>query len=260
MICPGCGARATEGARWCGLCLQPFVADEEVAATAPVALRQDPAVIAATQQAWDALTPPAPAPAPAVPVGAAAAEPVVVGETGRMLGEHRMVVLLDGTTGWVCRLCGHAQVLADSTCPACGTSLFSIETERAERPTGEPTTALLWSLIPGGGQWYLGLRAQALARASLIVLALAAAVSFPARGALGALRLAMALLCTLLWVVSAIDARAVARQGPDAALLTDRRLMWVSMGVTVLLVGAVVLALLMGTVSGGAGTAGAPGG
>lgn len=259
MICPSCGARATDGARWCGLCLQPFAAVEEVAATAPVAAPlQDPAVLAATQQAWDALTAPA-----QVTSGAAVAvspEPVVAADTGRMLGEHRMVTFDDGTSGWVCRLCGHAQILGDPTCPACGTSLFSVETERAARPTGEPVTALLWSLIPGGGQWYLGQRAQALARASLIVLSLAAAVSFPGRGALGALRLAMALLCTLLWALSAIDARAVARQGPEAALLTDRRLMWVAMGVTLLLVGAVVLALLMGTVSGGVGAGGVPGG
>lgn len=253
----------TDGARWCGLCLQPLPAADEVAATAtapvpvPVPLH-DPTVLAATQRAWDVLADAgqagsAPAQRPAV-------EAVVAADTGRMLGEHRMVSFDDGTSGWLCRLCGHAQRLADATCPACGTSLFSVETERASRPTGEPGKALLWSLIPGGGQWYLGQRAQALARASLILLSLAAAISFPGRGALGALRLAMALLCTLLWALSAIDARAVARQGPDAALLTDRRLMWVAMGVTVLLVGAVVLALLMGTVSGGAGSAGAPGG
>lgn len=259
MNCPSCGARMADGAQWCGLCLQPLAVAQEVAATAvpgPAALvAHDPAALAAAQQAWDALT----GAAAATPAPAAGPERAVAQETGRFLGEHRMVVLDTGERGWVCRLCEHAQPLTQPICPACGTSLFSVETERARRPSGSPTTALLWSLIPGAGQWYLGMRAQALARASLILLSLAAAISFPARGALGALRLATALLCALLWIVSAIDARAVARQGPEAALLTDRRLMWVAMGVTVMLVGAVVLALLMGTVSGGTGAGGVPG-
>lgn len=257
MNCPSCGARMADGAQWCGLCLQPLVAAQEVAVTAVPApappAAHDPAALAAAQQAWDVL---AGTVAEPEPVPAPGPERAVAQETGRFLGEHRMVVFDTGERGWVCRLCDHAQPLAVSTCPACGTSLFSVETERAHRPSGNPTTALLWSVIPGAGQWYLGLRAQALARASLILLSLAAAISFPARGALGALRLATALLCALLWIVSAIDARAVARQGSAAALLTDRRLMWVAMGVTVLLVGAVVLALLMGTVSGGAGAGG----
>ncbi|MBX7160728.1 MAG: hypothetical protein K1X95_10595 [Acidimicrobiia bacterium] len=262
MNCPSCGARMTDGAQWCGLCLQPLAAAQEVAATAPPApapspVDHDPAALAAAAQAWEALTGP-----PPEAVARTGPEPVVAQETGRYLGEHRMVVLDTGERGWVCRLCDHAQPLAEATCPACGTSLLSVESDRVHRPTGNPARALLWSVIPGGGQWYLGLHAQALARASLILLTFVAAISFPARGALGALRLATALLCALLWIVSAIDARAVARQGPAAALLTDRRLMWVAMGVTVLLVGAVVLALLMGTVSGGAGAAvsGAAGG
>ncbi|MFN8104902.1 MAG: hypothetical protein U0U69_10615 [Acidimicrobiia bacterium] len=253
MNCPACGARTAEGAQWCGLCHQPLRAVHEAAATtAPAAAATfDPATLAAAERAWEALSGPGDEP-PAAP----ASEPRVAQETGRFLGEHQMVLLDSGERGWVCRLCAHVQALTEATCPACGTSLFSIETERERRPTGTPAAALLWSIVPGGGQWYLGLRAQALARASLILLSLAAAISFPARGALGALRLATAMLCALLWIVSAIDARAVARQGPGAALLTDRRLMWVAMGVTVLLVGAVILALLMGTVSGGAGTAG----
>lgn len=260
MNCPACGARTAEGAQWCGLCHQPLQAAHEAAATSePGATATfDPAVLAAAEQAWDAL-----AGTTTEAATAPASDPRVLQETDRFLGEHRMVLLDSGERGWVCRLCAHVQPLVDATCPACGTSLFSVETERPRRPTGSPSAALAWSVVPGGGQWYLGLRAQALARASLILLSLAAAISFPARGALGALRLATALLCALLWIVSAIDARAVARQGAGAALLTDRRLMWVAMGVTVLLVGAVVLALLMGTVSGGAGAVtggGVPGG
>lgn len=267
MTCPSCGARTAEGVQWCGLCLQPLGAGNEVAATTtapevmtgspataplPPWVRDEEAARAAAEQAWEALAG-RPAAARHTPAPEPGREHSVSGETGRFLGEHRMVVLDTGEAGWVCRLCERAQPLTEGSCPACATSLFSVEAERGSRPTGDPTTALLWSVIPGAGQWYLGLRAQALARASLVLISLAAAVSFPPRGALGAMRLATALLCALLWIVSAIDARAVARQGVDAALLTDRRLMWVALGVTVLLVGAVVLALLMGTVSGGAG-------
>lgn len=306
MNCPHCGARMTDGARWCGLCLQAVPAQAVPGAVHEVAAstvayppqqandgREYLQARSAAEHAWSTMTgeqarswsqgePLHPGHvsswlggdgAPQVPVAVPAGETTAQGmpsalpatgasryavayETGALAGEHRMVHLTSGERGWVCRMCDSSQPLTVATCPACGTSLFSSVAEKPSVPKGDAAKALLWSIIPGGGQWYLGLRLQAVARASLVALTFMATISFPGQGGLGALRLAMGITSALLWGVSALDARSVAVSGPRSALLDDRRLMWVSMGVIGLLAAAVVLAFLMGSMSGSGPPAG----
>lgn len=167
------------------------------------------------------------------------------------LGEHRLVTYENGARCWQCRRCDATQTLDNTTCLTCGKSLFSSEQAAPVAVHGSPDLALVWSLIPGGGQWYLGLRAQGAARCATVLLAFLAAVSFPPTNAMGAMRWVMLAAGFAIWAVSAYDARLAAIGSADDALLGGRRLMWVTAGILGLLVASVFIALAMGALTNG---------
>lgn len=113
-----------------------------------------------------------------------------------------------------------------------------------------PETALRWSLVPGGGLWYVGLKAQAVTLAALVGLCVGSAFIFP-RSGLGLAGLAAFVLCAAaLWAVGARDAREVALTGlPSSMFLRDRRLFWVALAVLGLLLATGVLGLVAGAMS-----------
>ena len=262
MICLSCGARNSESAQWCQRCHAPFRAPESRADPGPLPMRAGAPSSAAAQDAWDALsrisvvpgrggvglqvqTDSLPA-AGRVEPGPPVVEADGAGErTGRRIGAPE-ACRGAGRPGGGCRVWGGAQAIADTTCRACGASLFS---EIRTRPTvraGNPRVALLASVVPGGGQWYLHQRAQAAGRAVLVVLSLVAAAGFPGSGAVGLMRYLLAAVGCAVWVLSGIDASRVAPGRPDAALLKERALFWVACSVVVVLVASALMALLVG--------------
>jgi hypothetical protein len=243
--CRACGARLADGAAWCSLCFAAVSADGPPAATSG---GPDAPTDADTTGVGEVSPPPTERTVTTMTPDAAHDVSPNWTESGRRIGDHQLLV--DGDArGWRCALCATAHPIDELSCGVCGTSLFSAaqrDDERRDVPVG---TAALWSVVPGGGQWVVGQHLQAPARFATIVLAFAAAFTFPASGPFLAARLLFLVVGAGLWVVSGSDACAVA--AGRRPLLTDRRLLWTSAGLLGLLVVATVVGVLIGVTSRG---------
>lgn len=243
--CPSCGASVPEGAKWCSLCFTPLEKPAP-ASSATEAGRQGEA----TQGSAGCLAEFETA-ATAAPGAVAEAVEESTGDwyiTGA-LGDHQLISR-GRERAWRCGVCGTSEWLDIVVCPVCGTSLFSSEEMREADLTADPKKALRWSLVPGGGLWYVGLRVQAVTLGALVGLCVGSAFIFP-RSGLGLAGLAAFVLCAAaLWVVGARDAREVALTGlPSSMFLQGRRLFWVALVVLGLLLATGVLGLVAGAMS-----------
>lgn len=243
--CASCGASVPESAEWCSLCFTPL-GKGEVPSSAPEAAMQ----VEVLQEHAENLAHLETA-ATAVPGVVAEAVENTTGDwyvTGD-LGDHQLISR-GGERAWRCGVCGTSEWLDVVVCTVCGTSLFSSEEMREADLTADPKTALRWSLVPGGGLWYVGLKAQAVTLGALVGLCVGSAFIFP-RSGLGLAGLAAFVLCAAaLWAVGARDAREVALTGlPSSMFLRDRRLFWVALAVLGLLLATGVLGLVAGAMS-----------
>lgn len=229
--CGSCGARLTDGAAWCSLCFAPVADDDE-----SVAVEVEP----------ETASPAAPH-AGTSPAATAPTDPARWSDTGRRIGDHALLVAGDAR-GWRCELCATEHPIEVTRCDVCGTSLFSAAQRDDDRRDVPVRTAALWSLVPGGGQWVVGLHLQAPARFATIVLALAASFTFPTQGLFLFGRVLFVVIGVALWVVSGRDACAVA--AGRSPLLTDRRLLWTSAGLLGLLVVTAMVGVVIGVTAG----------
>lgn len=113
--------------------------------------------------------------------------------------------------------------------------------------------ALAASLVPGGGQLYVGQYAQAMARFVIVALCLFAAATYPSAGALGVTRTLLFGAAIGVWLSSVWDARVVALGSPEVMVLRGRRLLWVMGSVLALLVASVIVAMAASYIRSGRG-------
>ncbi len=245
MNCPHCNARITADMAWCGLCHASLGADETQTTSHCGAPAYQPGVLAVdSHQAAtysDAVAPGIAA------VDADGAAPQVT--SARQLGDHVVYRFTDGSVAWQCALCSTMNYLDEDVCTACVTSLFSAAQDKPKAITRNPSTTLLWGLLPGGGQWYVGDQIGAIARAVVILLAVGAGFAYPAGSAIAPVRYAMFAIAIALWAVSAYDARQNALGAPDRALLRGRRLLWTTVVVLGLLIMSAFLAFGLGALT-----------
>lgn len=234
MRCGTCGAMLPEGAAWCGLCFTRVDTTTPVGGGGDVPVPSPHAEVAATATSAHAGTD-----------GDVAADWFVMGA----IGDHQLIGA-GGDRAWRCGVCGHSDWLDVVSCPVCDTSLFSSEETRAVDLEAEPGKALRWSILPGGGLWYVGLRAQGVTLGALVGLCIAAAAIFPRQGGTLLGLVAFSVCALALWAIGARDAREVAVTGASANMfLHGRRLFWVALGIIGLLLATGVLALVAGAMN-----------
>jgi uncharacterized OB-fold protein len=244
VTCASCGAVLAEGAEWCSLCFarveaieapayatQTGMTDAEAAATIVTPETSEAGGDVDAHNGADA--------------GGEDREWYVVGE----IGDHQLIASGE-TKAWRCGVCGHSEWLEVTRCPVCETSLFSAEEVAAIDLKADPAKAVRWSVIPGGGLWYVGLKMQGVTLATLVALCAGAVFMFPMRGSTFVGVAIFAVTAVLLWAVGGRDAREVAITGrADSMLLYGRRLFWVALAILGLLLATGVLALVAGAVS-----------
>jgi len=168
------------------------------------------------------------------------------GQEHTPLGDHFLTHDEGGEAGWKCSVCERFQSLAKTTCLSCGTSLFSAEQDEQTEPRGDSRTALLWSLIPGGGQWYIGKRAQGLSRFVIVLLSVWMGSLLPGGNATGLFHLLFWGTGLAVFLLSAYDAWAVLTMGSAAKILRERVLLWVMCGLLLSAVGGMSVAFVFG--------------
>lgn len=243
MTCRACGARLVEGATWCSLCFAPVQESRSANDEHDEGDARDED-LAIDEIRHDAASDPSPgAPLQHTQDDQSSSTDADWTDTGRFIGDHALLRAGD-SRGWRCAVCDAVHPIDVSTCAVCGASLFSAM-QRTDRAGGvSASTALVWSIVPGGGQWVVGLHLQAPARFVTIALALLAAFAFPGAGTFAAGRLLFVAVGLGLWVIAAYDARAVALERPP--VLTERLLLWTSAGLLGLLIMTVMVAVVVG--------------
>ena len=216
--CPSCGAKNPPEAEWCGQCLTRF-------------------------QAPPPPPPPPPASAerPQAPTDAAA--PALVPGVER--GNFRST---DDGILWRCSSCDTENRLEEPTCTVCGIPFAeAVQPPAPERRQRDPgTTALISLLFPGAGHAYLGLWAQAIARAVVSVWVVFMALFFAIGGNDGSMPVALLYGAAgfALWVVAAHDAFREANGESKLVLLHGRRFTYLVLGLLSLLLAALFLTAL----------------
>lgn len=206
MRCPGCGALNPDTAAWCGQCYQDLA-------------------VAPTQG-----SPPPDGPA-AVPAGA---------------GRGRDVREVDGRLEWRCRACDSWNALEAPDCGGCGAPRTGFgEFGRPPVHSGRawPSSWLLGLTVvaPGLGHILAGRLGTGLARLTLTLVWLTGAIGII--GAADAVPFAGVVLImgvAAVWVASILDMRLLLA-GEPAQTLDARRLLWLVVGVTVVLLVAMSL-------------------
>lgn len=235
MTCAVCGAALPEGAAWCSLCFTRVDRSALLSEAAAIPEAPPHAEVAAT----------------AAPARTTAG----TGESGgdwfvmSAIGDHQLIAS-GHDRAWRCGVCGHSDWLDVVSCPVCGTSLFSSEETPDVDLKAEPGKALRWSVVPGGGLWYVGLEVQGATLGALVLLCTAASFMFPRRGGTVVGLVVFAVCAGVLWVIGARDAHEVAVTGvPSSMFLHGRRLFWVALGIIGLLLATGVLGLVAGAMS-----------
>lgn len=215
--CPSCGARNPADAEWCGQCLRRFQAPPP---PPPVTDVREPA---------------APEP-PAGPPAETSVKPGV--ERGGFRSTEQGIL-------WRCSSCDTENRLEEVACTVCGT-LFaeSIRPPAPPRVQRDPgTTAMISLFFPGAGHAYLGMWAQAIARAVVSVWVVVMALFFAIGGKAGSTPAAVlyGAAAFALWMVAAHDAFREANGEGNQVLLQGRRFTYLVLGLLMLLLASLFL-------------------
>ena len=206
--CPDCGALVSADADWCGQCFRSLAEAEPKPEPVRSIVPEPPGASAQAQGAGG-----------------------VVATTSR-----------EGTTPtWPCPACGNPTPIELDACPICGTTFADLMRQDAPRPTVEPATAFVRSLVfPGLGHRSLGLGLDGLARgvlfAMLAALTLVVFGSGVRSGALLGVGLLLLAMTLVVYVGSAYEAHRIA--GGGEPFVGARTLLWITVGV---IMGSVVL-------------------
>jgi hypothetical protein len=232
--CPACGARNAATAPWCTQCYTSF-ADTRTAPTAPAAVSaaEDPPAQGPPgqeQQTQEQQTQESPTQEGEAPLRAGATADVRQDEQG----------LIE----WRCATCDGWSPLEAAACVACGSPRKGFGDDRAVEVPDEQRVVVLSGLLPGLGHLVAGRVGSGLARALFGVgwlvggvLLLVAAVR-AGSGHWAAVPLLAG--AVIVWVLSVFDAQSLAR-GQQREYLDGRTLLWLMVGVTCLLVVALLL-------------------
>ena len=219
--CPACGARNAATAPWCTQCYTSFTDATRQPRTEPTELAAVPAA-----------------------TGAPAEGDVGGGSAHRAGGTSDVRQDEQGRIEWRCATCDGWSPLEAAACVACGSPRTGFGDDRAVEMPDEQRVVLLSGLLPGLGHLVAGRVGSGLARALfglgwLIggVLLLVAAVR-AGSGYWAAVPLLVG--AVIVWVLSVFDAQSVAR-GQQREYLDGRNLLWLMVGVTCLLVVALLL-------------------
>ena len=206
--CPNCDALVSEEADWCGQCF----AD----------LRRSP--------------PPPPTP----PVGA---------EDALVSGDPETAVRPQGDPFWPCSVCGAHNPIVLEVCETCGTPFSAVMRGVTKRDV-DAQAALTRSLVfPGAGHAMLGYPIDGFARGVLFILSVGLAIFL----SIAAPHTAVMLLAILLmlglgvgvYVLSAMEIKELSARG--RLMVPSKFLLWVSVGVMFLVVGAIALSVATST-------------
>lgn len=206
--CPNCDALVSDDADWCGQCFTD--------------LRQPP-------------------PPPAPPVGAE--EPALVSR------DPETAVRPQGDPFWPCSVCGAHNPIVLEVCETCGTPFSAVMRGVTKRDV-DAQAALTRSLVfPGAGHAMLGYPIDGFARGVLFVLSVGLVIFL----SIAALHTAVMLLAILLmlglavgvYVLSAMEIKELAARG--RLMVPSKFLLWVSVGVMFLVVGAIALSVATST-------------
>lgn len=145
-----------------------------------------------------------------------------------------------GKLTWTCPVCEERNPIESTACAVCGTPFSRLFEEPEARPTIEPQTAAVWSLVlPGLGHWKVGRRLDGVARMVLFAWAFGALLTLLfarfGKGGLGATFPLFVLFlgsAAALYVLSAVDAHRIA--AGDEPLVSSRALLWSSAALVVL--------------------------
>ena len=215
--CPSCGAKNPPDAEWCGQCLKRFEAPPPpppLAETAP----------------------------PGAPPPPASAEERPQVKPGVERAGFRSTE--DGIL-WRCSSCDTENALEEQACTVCGTRFAeSIRPPAPERPVRDPgTTALISLFFPGAGHAYLGMWAQAVARAvvSIWVVLMALFFAIGGEGKSTPVAILYGAASFGLWFVAAHDAFREANGEPNQVVLQGRRFTYLVLGLLMMLLASLFL-------------------
>lgn len=123
-----------------------------------------------------------------------------------------------------CTLCNAANPIEENECSVCGADFLAALREPEKSREVDPTKALLWGLIPGGGFIPLGKKARFFGHLSLVVwlLSLTTLLFALSPRALLAFKLCFAAMAAAVWAASAVDAHRTAT-GEGDILLSGKR-------------------------------------
>ncbi len=154
----------------------------------------------------------------------------------------------DGPKGepfWPCSVCGAHNPIVLEVCETCGTP-FAAVMRGVTRRDVDPQAAVTRSLVfPGAGHAMLGYQIDGFARGVLFVLSLGIAIFMSIAG-LRSGPMLLAILLTLglaigVYVLSALEIKDLAARG--RLIVPSKYLLWVSVGVMFLVVGAIALSV-----------------
>lgn len=224
--CPSCGAKNAPGAEWCGQCLKRFQAPPPPPPAA------------------------APAEAPATPAPATGSQPAAPATDQPIKPGVERAGFRSTEEGilWRCSSCENENPLESPACSVCGTAFAdSMRPPGPERPQRDPgATAMISLFFPGAGHAYLGMWAQAIARAVVSAWVTLMAVFFAIGGKSGSMPAAIlyGLVAFGLWAITAHDAFREASGEPRQTLLQGRRFTYLVLGLLMLLLGTLFLTAL----------------
>jgi hypothetical protein len=212
--CPACGARNAATAPWCTQCYASFGEDA------------------------------VPGPAGAAPAGEGGSAPEAAPQPDRAGATTDIRQDEHGGIEWRCATCDGWSPLEAATCVACGSPRQGFGDDRVVEMPDEQRIVALSGLLPGLGHMVAGRVGSGLARALFGVgwlvggvLLLVAAVR-AGSGHWAAVPLLAG--AVVVWVLSVFDAQSLAR-GQQREYLDGRNLLWLMVGVTCLLVVALLL-------------------
>lgn len=228
--CPSCGGLNPATAQWCGQCLKRF---------APPAPPPPPPPVLSTAAAGAAGTAVDPLSAP---LGALAPEGGPRVPEGQVI-QRGLIKATDAGIFWTCPSCQSENPMTVEKCSVCGHALAdAMRPPGKERPVRDPGKAALVSLfMPGAGHAYLGEWGQAIAR-GVIALWVFGVFAFSALQGPASrwIAITFAVVFFLLWVTCAHDAYREASGQTSQVLLKGRAFMWLTIGLLLLLMAAVV--------------------
>jgi ribosomal protein L40E/TM2 domain-containing membrane protein YozV len=256
--CPDCGALNPVDADWCGQCARRFTAPPPPAPPEPAP--DLPTIDAYFADSFDPVTGRVPhGPATVIderdPLGLELPRPVRNAQPPMVEAPPKApqvpteeirrgaFITADGVLSWTCRVCDEINPIELNSCRVCQSTFAETLRPQPLKVSGDPNTAALYSLFfPGAGHAYLGMWAQAVARAILSTWVVAVSILLLIGGG-GLLAGSVFVLSSVaLWITAAHDAYREASHQPALVLLHGRRFMYVTVG----LLGLLFLMLLVG--------------